>query len=199
MSTEVEGKKKGLNPLIAIGAAAVVAAASGGAAFFLSPAGADAAEVAKSDDEPKGGDDHSGGHGEASKKADSHGKPKASDGHGASSKKDSHKKSKKNAGKTGTVYVPIEPLIISLGPESTARRLKITIVIEGEAAYESELGSLVPKFRDILNTYLRAADARDFESPAAMSRVRAHIARRLKIVAPDGAISGVLVTDFILD
>ncbi|MBI1393841.1 MAG: hypothetical protein GC152_13970 [Alphaproteobacteria bacterium] len=182
MSTNDEGKKKGLNPMVAMAAAAAIAVASGVAAFALSPVGGGAAEH-----EPTSNADH--------KEHESHGGAKSS------SSSDGHGKKKKRKATHGAelVYVPIEPLIVSLGPEAAAKRLKITIVIEGDAAFEDELKGLVPKFRDVLNTYLRAADARDFESPAAMSRVRAHIARRLKIVAPDESIEGVLVTDFILD
>ncbi len=190
MTTE-EGKKKGLNPLIAIGGAAVMAAISGVAAFALAPAAdKDAAEAhgdadghgAKKDDH---GGDHDGGHGgKGEKKSD---------------KKNGKGKKGKSAKGGGTAYVDLEPLIISLGPEAAARRLKISIVIEGDPAYADDLARLVPRFRDVLNTYLRAVDARDFESPASMSRIRAHIARRLRIVAPEESIQGVLVTDFILD
>ncbi|MEO1014242.1 MAG: flagellar basal body-associated FliL family protein [Pseudomonadota bacterium] len=192
MTTE-EGKKKGLNPLIAVGGAAVVAAISGAAAFTLAPsAGGETAEAHS--------DEHGGekGHGDEMKKA----AKGHDDGHGGADKKKKAKKDKK--GKTakkggGPVYVDIEPLIISLGPEAAARRLKISIVIESDPAYADKLVELIPRFRDVLNTYLRAVDARDFESPASMSRIRAHIARRLRIVAPEDSIEGVLVTDFILD
>ena len=172
------GKKKGIGAPIAIGGAVVLAAISGAAAFALAPS-------AGGEEAPIDGAEHSGENQEKSEKA-------------------TDKKKKKKKGKQGkkaeeSVYVPIEPLVISLGPEARANRLKITLVIEGSKDYEADLISLVPKFRDVLNTYLRAVDARDFESPAAMSRIRAHIARRLKIVAPEDSIDGVLVTDFILD
>ncbi|MEM6413887.1 MAG: flagellar basal body-associated FliL family protein [Pseudomonadota bacterium] len=177
--------KKGLSLPITIAGAAVLAAVSGAAAFALAPAG--------------GGE-----------KEDTHTEEHADEGHSDKKSKSDKKKKKKKKGKKDkkgqgeeyagdAVYVPIEPLIVSLGPEAMAKRLKITLVIEGAPEYQSELTALVPKFRDVLNTYLRAADARDFETPAAMSRVRAHIARRLRIVAPDASIKSVLVTDFILD
>lgn len=182
MAEDGETVKKGLNPLIAIGAAAVVTAVSGGAAFFFAPSGADASET-KADDKDHHDDGHEGDQGKSAKKTE----------------KKKKKKGKKGAKNTGDVFVPLEPMIVSLGPEAAASRLKISIVIETNGAYQDELAGLVPKFRDVLNTYLRAADARDFESPAAMSRIRAHIARRLQIVAPEDSIDGVLVTEFILD
>ena len=181
-------KKKGMSPLIAIGGAVVLALISGAAAFALAPAGGAGPDVEHAKDDHKSDD-----HGDDKKDAKKKDKKKKD-------KKKKDKKGKDGHGEGGgSVYVPIEPLIVSLGPEAKANRLKITLVIEADPEYEKDLLALLPKFRDVLNTYLRAADARDFESPAAMARVRAHIARRLRIVAPDQSIQGVLVTDFILD
>ncbi|MEO0398795.1 MAG: flagellar basal body-associated FliL family protein [Pseudomonadota bacterium] len=188
---ETEKPKKGLGLPVTLAGAAVLAAVSGAAAFALAPAGGGGGAKDTEKTEKHADDGH--GDKKADKKADKKGKGK-------------DKKKKKGKGKDGhdeggggAVYVPLEPIIVSLGPEAMANRLKITLVIEGASEYEQDLIKLIPKFRDVLNTYLRAADARDFESPAAMSRVRAHIARRMRIVAPDASIKSVLVTDFILD
>ena len=201
-SGQDDGKKKSGGMVMTIAGAAALALISGAAAFALAPAGGgsektDHGEDAGKDHGKDAGKDAGKGHGKDAGK--DHG---GGSGHGEKADK-KHKKDKKGHGKKAVsgeiVYVPMEPLIVSLGPDARADRLKITLVIEGRSEYEPELQDLMPKFRDVLNTYLRAAETSDFESPAAMARVRAHIARRLKIVAPEDSVVGVLITEFILD
>lgn len=169
----------GLVPVVMGGAAA-------GLAFFLSPAPTTCAATAKAED---GAEDAKAGetdeaHGEADA---GHGEKKAkkSSGHGEKEKND-------------FVFVPMDPLVVTLGPEAEAKYLKITINLETEKGNEADVAGLMPKLRDVLNGYLRALDEADLAEPSNMSRIRAQMLRRLQLVAPDAGISNVLITDFVL-
>ncbi len=95
-------------------------------------------------------------------------------------------------------FVNLEPLIITLGPNAASRYLKISISLETSEGDLSTVEHLKPKFRDVLNTYLRAVEEADLVEPSATTRLRAQILRRLQVVAPTGAVANVLITDFIL-
>lgn len=177
-------KKKGL-PLVGmiVGGLIPVAmgAAGAGLAFFLTPAPKSCvAAPAEGEHAEKGGGDvlaaAEAPHGPEKKKAE---------GHGEKSKNE-------------FVFVPMDPLIVTLGPEAEAKYLKITMSIETAKGGESGVASVMPKLRDVLNGYLRALDESDLAEPSNMSRIRAQMLRRLQLVAPDAGISNVLITDFVL-
>lgn len=111
---------------------------------------------------------------------------------------DSHGK-KKTKSYEDIAFVNLEPLVITLGPNATSQYLKISLSLETSHQDTKTIEHLSPKFRDVLNTYLRAIDENDLADPAAMMRLRAQMLRRLQIVAPDDAISNVLITDFVLN
>ncbi|GAB4519896.1 MAG: hypothetical protein Kow00133_05950 [Amphiplicatus sp.] len=96
------------------------------------------------------------------------------------------------------VFVAIEPMVISLGPEAQSKYLKISISIETTKPHEKRLHELTPRIRDVLNAYLRSVDESDLERPANMARLRAQMLRRLQLVAPAGSVHNVLITDFVL-
>ena len=102
--------------------------------------------------------------------------------------------------KAGPVaYVPLEPMIISLGPEARSKHLKLTVQIEVVPEASGEVTGLLPRIADVLNTFLRAVDERDFEVPRAMMRLRAQMLRRVQLVTPEGAVRDVLIQEFVLN
>ncbi len=96
-------------------------------------------------------------------------------------------------------FVAMEPIMISLPPGSAARHLRFTGQLEVEPAYSSEVSMLMPRILDTLNTYLRAVEVRDLESPAAIQRLRAQMLRRVQVVTGEGRVRDLLVTEFILN
>jgi len=96
-------------------------------------------------------------------------------------------------------FVNLDPLVITLGPNAKSEYLKISISLETTHDDVKTLEHLRPKFRDVLNTYLRAVDESDLVEPPAMTRLRAQILRRLQVVAPSGAVANVLITEFVLN
>ena len=96
-------------------------------------------------------------------------------------------------------FVPMRELIISLGPNSRARHLKLVMTIEVTSEAEEQVTALAPRIRDVLNTFLRAVDERDFEVPRAMARLRGQMLRRVQLVTPPGTVRDLLIQDFVLN
>lgn len=96
-------------------------------------------------------------------------------------------------------FVNLEPLVISLGPNANSEYLKISVTLETTSDNKKHVEHFIPKFRDVLNTYLRAVDERDIAEPAAMIRLRAQMLRRIQLVAPGDVVQNILITDFVLN
>ncbi|MEM8935799.1 MAG: flagellar basal body-associated FliL family protein [Pseudomonadota bacterium] len=111
-----------------------------------------------------------------------------------------------NKGKDGSyagedvpvAIVNLEPLVVTLGPRARSRYLKISISLETRSGNEEDINKLAPRFRDVLNNYLRAVDESDLADPAAMTRLRAQILRRIQLVSDADLVTGILITDFVL-
>lgn len=99
---------------------------------------------------------------------------------------------------TAPSFVLLAPLIVSLGPEARARHLRVALQLEVAPGAERTVAELAPRVVDVLNTFLRAVDERDFELPRAMARLRAQMLRRVQLVAPPGSVHDVLIQEFVL-
>jgi len=95
-------------------------------------------------------------------------------------------------------FVPIEQLTVTLGPEANARFLRLSAALEVDPGSEEDVKALMPRILDVMNTYLQALDESDVERSAAMSRMRSHLLRRIRIVTGEGRVRDLLVTEFIL-
>jgi flagellar protein FliL len=96
-------------------------------------------------------------------------------------------------------FVALDPLVVSLGPTSGNRHLRFVAQLEVEKAYEADLQTLRPRVVDVLNSYLRALETRDLEDPAALTRIRAQMLRRIQIVAGEGRVRDLLIMEFVLN
>lgn len=96
-------------------------------------------------------------------------------------------------------FVPVEPLIVSLGPGGANRHLRFASQIEANGAHVDEVTLLLPRIVDVLNGYLRALDAKVLEDPAALVRIRAQMLRRIQIVTGEGRVRDLLITEFVLN
>lgn len=97
------------------------------------------------------------------------------------------------------VFVNLEPIVITLGPNAKSEYLKISVSLETTADHAKTATHLQPRFRDVLNMYLRAVDEKDLIEPFAMTRLRAQMLRRMQTVASSDIVSDVLITDFVLN
>lgn len=96
-------------------------------------------------------------------------------------------------------FVPVDPLIISLDSTSGSRHLRFTAQLEVNKAHEAEVQLILPRVMDVLNGYLRAVDVAELEKPSALVKLRAQMIRRIQIVAGEGRVRDVLVTEFVIN
>ncbi|MGQ0564883.1 MAG: flagellar basal body-associated FliL family protein [Gemmobacter sp.] len=96
-------------------------------------------------------------------------------------------------------FVPVTPVVISLGESSTSRHLRMTAQLEVAPAYSAEVTYLMPRILDILNGYLRAIEVAELDDPAALVRIRAQLLRRIQIVTGEGRVRDLLITEFVLN
>ncbi|NTT86662.1 flagellar basal body-associated FliL family protein [Tabrizicola fusiformis] len=96
-------------------------------------------------------------------------------------------------------FVPVEPLIISLGPGGANRHLRFASQIEANGPHVAEVTLLLPRIIDVMNGYLRALDAKVMEDPAALVRIRSQMLRRIQIVTGEGRVRDLLITEFVLN
>lgn len=96
-------------------------------------------------------------------------------------------------------FVPLDEMVISLGPRARAKHLKLGAQLEIDPQFQEEVTNAMPRVLDVLNTYLRAVDETDIEAPAAMARLRAHMLRRVQIVTGEGRVKDLLITEFVLN
>lgn len=96
-------------------------------------------------------------------------------------------------------FVPVEPVVISLGGEAQGRHLRFTSQIEVEGAYKADVMLLLPRILDVLNGYLRAMELAELEDPAALVRMRAQLLRRIQVVTGQGRVRDLLITEFVLN
>jgi len=96
-------------------------------------------------------------------------------------------------------FVPIAPLVISIGPLAEKRYLRFSAQLEVTAPQIADVTLLLPRIVDVLNGYLRAIDPAQFDDPAALIRMRAQLLRRIQIVTGDGRVRDLLITEFVLN
>jgi flagellar protein FliL len=96
-------------------------------------------------------------------------------------------------------FVPIDPVVVSLGEAAEGRHLKFTSQLEVELAYAAEVTLLLPRILDVLNSYLSAVDPMELEGQSAIVRVRAQLLRRIQIVTGEGRVRDLLITEFVLN
>lgn len=96
-------------------------------------------------------------------------------------------------------FVPLDPLVISLGGRDGGRHLRFRAELEVEPAFVGDVTALMPRVLDVLNSYLRAVDIGDIENPAALVNLRAQMLRRIQLVTGQGRVRDLLVTEFVVN
>jgi flagellar protein FliL len=105
----------------------------------------------------------------------------------------------KSAAMPDVEFLPVDPMIITLGPGARSQHLRFGAQLEVDRGHRADVATLMPRIVDVLNGYLRAVEAREFEDPAALVRLRAQMLRRVQIVTGEGRVRDLLVTEFILN
>ncbi len=99
----------------------------------------------------------------------------------------------------GVAFVPLETMVISLGPDSGSEHLRFTAQLEVVDAAAADVTTLTPRILDVINSYLRAIDTASIEDPHAMARLRAQMLRRIQVVTGEGRVRDLLITEFVLN
>ncbi|WP_431297591.1 flagellar basal body-associated FliL family protein [Tabrizicola sp. BL-A-41-H6] len=99
----------------------------------------------------------------------------------------------------GIAFVPLETMVVSLGPDATSSHLRFSAQVEVVDSAVADVTLLSPRILDVLNSYLRAIDASAIEDPSAMARLRAQMLRRIQIVTGEGRVRDLLITEFVLN
>jgi flagellar FliL protein len=95
-------------------------------------------------------------------------------------------------------FVPVTPLIVSVGQGAKRLHLRFSAELEVKSAHKAEVEDLMPRIVDVMNTYLRALKLADLEDSMALVRLRAQLLRRLQVVTGGGRINDLLVVEFVL-
>ena len=96
-------------------------------------------------------------------------------------------------------FVPLAPLVVSLGAAAQSRHLRFTANLEVAGAHTAEVVLLQPRILDVLNGYLRAVEVAELEDPSALVRIRAQMLRRIQIGSGEGRVRDLLITEFVLN
>lgn len=96
-------------------------------------------------------------------------------------------------------FVPVPPVIVTLGPGSRHRHLRFVAQLEVAPADAAAVERLMPRVLDVLNGYLRAVEPAELERTGALFRLRAQMLRRIRTVAGEGRVHDLLVTEFVLN
>ncbi|KAF0137928.1 MAG: flagellar FliL protein [Xanthobacteraceae bacterium] len=99
----------------------------------------------------------------------------------------------------GVAFVPLETMVISLGPDSGSEHLRFTAQLEVIDSAVADVTTLTPRILDVINSYLRAIDTASIEDPHAMARLRAQMLRRIQVVTGEGRVRDLLITEFVLN
>ncbi len=97
------------------------------------------------------------------------------------------------------VFVSLDPVIITLGPEIAGRHLMFTAYLEVSPAHEAEVTRLLPRVLDVLNGYLRVIDLSELSDPTSLAVLRAQMLRRIQTVTGPGRVRDLLVTQFVVN
>lgn len=105
----------------------------------------------------------------------------------------------RHAESQGAAFVEIAPLTISLGPLGDGRVLRFAATLEVAPAHAAEVAQLKPRLLDVLNSYLRALEPEEFGAAGALIRMRAQILRRMQVIAGEGRVRDLLITEFVVN
>lgn len=96
-------------------------------------------------------------------------------------------------------FVLLDPINITLPPGSDRSLLRITAQLDVAPQNAPAIEAIKPRITDILNSYLRAVQISDLETPSALLRLRTQMLHRVQVVAGPGIVRDLLITEFILN
>lgn len=96
-------------------------------------------------------------------------------------------------------FVSLDSMIINLPPGSRHNVLRFTASLDVAEAYAAEVEAIKPRIVDVLNGYLRAVEVADLEDRSALNMLRSQMLRRIQVLAGEGRVRDLLITEFIFN
>ncbi|KEJ90541.1 flagellar basal body-associated FliL family protein [Sulfitobacter donghicola] len=95
-------------------------------------------------------------------------------------------------------FIEMDQMTISINATPQDRFLRFRAQLEVPNGHKENVTKVMPRVVDVLNSYLRALEVTDFESQAALTRLRAQMLRRVQIVTGEGHVNDLLIMEFVL-
>ena len=108
------------------------------------------------------------------------------------------KEEKHEATSFDVAYLPLEEIVVPLSARARAEFLIFEASVEVAPEDLPAFETIQPRLLDVLNTYLRAVDESDLETPSAVFKLRSHLLRRIRAVSAPAEPKDLLITTFIL-
>jgi flagellar FliL protein len=96
-------------------------------------------------------------------------------------------------------FIKIPKILVSLGPRSTNKHLSFETQLEVPLQFQADVEHILPRIVDVMNSYLRALETEDFESPIILMRLRSQLLRRIQVVAGKDRVNDLLIMEFVLN
>lgn len=96
-------------------------------------------------------------------------------------------------------FVELDPIMIAVTNSQEFEFLRLRAHLEVDEAHVADVEKIRPRVLDVLNSYLRALEISDFEDPAALTRLRAQMLRRIQIVTGKNRVRDLLIIEFLLN
>jgi len=96
-------------------------------------------------------------------------------------------------------FVALDPVLVSLPRTDPPLQLRFMSTLEVSHRAAAEIEQMRPRIMDVTNTYLRATELSDVRDPAALSRIRAQLLRRIQVATGSQGIHDLLITQFLVN
>jgi len=96
-------------------------------------------------------------------------------------------------------FIPLDPITVTLPPGGGRQLLRLSAQLDVAPENAEHVTTIMPRIIDILNSYLRAVQMQDLESPTSLLRLRVQMLHRVQVVAGEGVVRDLLITEFILN
>lgn len=99
---------------------------------------------------------------------------------------------------SSTAYVVLDPIVVELGRGARDGRLRVALTLQTNARSRAAVEDRRYRVVDTLNSFLRAVDMRDLRDASKIEMIRARMLRRVLLETPRGAVSDVLISEFVI-
>lgn len=97
-----------------------------------------------------------------------------------------------------STYLAIDPIVVSIRGSRNYKHLRFQSYLDTNEEHRDDVERLMPRITDVMNIYLNALEAEDFEDPMAMIKLRSQLLRRVQIVTGKPHVNDLLIKEFVL-